>query len=497
MNMKRLLDTARRRPRDVAIVGLSCLLILLLCCTMIVRITYPFDLEWMEGAMVDHVHQVLEGKRLYGPPSLRFVPFIYPPVFTWLASSIALVLGPGYLALRLVSVAATAATMACIYCFVRREGAGWVESLMATGLYAGCYPLSGYYYDVGRVDASSVCFMLWAAFAVRFGRSVGSAMGAAALLIVAYHTKQTSILLALPLGAYLWWVERRRAFWFWGAWIALGLGTSVALDTVHQGWFGYYTHRVVGGHAIAWDQLLAVLRGEIVIPFALALGVACFPYLSRSAIGRKHARLYYALLTIGLLVIAGLGRIHTGGWINVLMPIHAGVAVVTGWGLFAAREHNESNPLILRFIYLLLGVQLIMMIWDPRPAIPTQADRQAGHAWLNHVRSIHGDVWTTHRGHLTFLAGKKRHAHMMAIQDVMRSTADFRGAKSRLAMEVNEALASDQFARMLMDNDDFWFMPSVQQHMVRDGDHWFSQPDVFWPRAGARLRPEIGYVPKR
>ena len=67
------------------------------------RVPYPFELEWMEGAMVDHVIRVLSGQNLFVPPTIDFAPFIYNPLFYYLAAIPSLVLGASHLALRLVS----------------------------------------------------------------------------------------------------------------------------------------------------------------------------------------------------------------------------------------------------------------------------------------------------------------------------------------------------------------------------------------------------------
>jgi hypothetical protein len=42
---------------------------------------YPYELEWMEGGMVDHVIRVLEGGSLYVAPTVDFVPFLYTPFY--------------------------------------------------------------------------------------------------------------------------------------------------------------------------------------------------------------------------------------------------------------------------------------------------------------------------------------------------------------------------------------------------------------------------------
>src|SRR4029450_9202057 len=71
------------------------------------RVGCPFDLEWMEGAMVDHVRFLLSHGTLYVPPSLEFVPFVYNPFYYVVSACVSLFTGDGYVALRLVSIVAS------------------------------------------------------------------------------------------------------------------------------------------------------------------------------------------------------------------------------------------------------------------------------------------------------------------------------------------------------------------------------------------------------
>ncbi|MBL8716184.1 MAG: hypothetical protein JNL79_09325, partial [Myxococcales bacterium] len=50
------------------------------------RLVYPFDLEWMEGGMVDQVRWILAGHKLYVKPSIDFVPFIYNPLYFYVSA---------------------------------------------------------------------------------------------------------------------------------------------------------------------------------------------------------------------------------------------------------------------------------------------------------------------------------------------------------------------------------------------------------------------------
>src|SRR5437899_11890330 len=71
------------------------------------RMRFPFELEWMEGGVLDHVRRILAGQPLYVAPSLRFTPFIYPPLYFELGAVVCRVLGPGFAQLRLLSFLAS------------------------------------------------------------------------------------------------------------------------------------------------------------------------------------------------------------------------------------------------------------------------------------------------------------------------------------------------------------------------------------------------------
>src|SRR5437867_9503324 len=75
----------------------------------LLRLRYPFELEWMEGADLGHVERLLRGQPLYGRPSLEFAPFIYPPLYFMAAAWVTKLIGLGFPALRLVSFVASLA----------------------------------------------------------------------------------------------------------------------------------------------------------------------------------------------------------------------------------------------------------------------------------------------------------------------------------------------------------------------------------------------------
>src|SRR5262245_18345694 len=68
------------------------------------RLGFPYEIEWMEGGIYEHVARVLEGKPLYVAPSLEFTPYIYTPLYYWVGAASVALFGPGLPALRAVSL---------------------------------------------------------------------------------------------------------------------------------------------------------------------------------------------------------------------------------------------------------------------------------------------------------------------------------------------------------------------------------------------------------
>ena len=50
------------------------------------RIDYPFDLEWIEGGLLDHAVRIQSGQPLYQAPDVDFVPSLYAPLYMRVAA---------------------------------------------------------------------------------------------------------------------------------------------------------------------------------------------------------------------------------------------------------------------------------------------------------------------------------------------------------------------------------------------------------------------------
>ena len=177
------------------------------------RLVHPFELEWMEGAMVEHVQRIAGGRRIYVEPSLEFVPFIYPAAYFYLSAVIAKVTGVGFVALRLVSILSSVGVLVILYRFIDRETGDRVAAMAAVALFAGTYPLGGSFLDIGRADALYLLLLFAAFYIFRFHQSLGAHVAGGLLVALAFHTKQSALVTAAPVMLAAATLRRPHEMW--------------------------------------------------------------------------------------------------------------------------------------------------------------------------------------------------------------------------------------------------------------------------------------------
>jgi hypothetical protein len=72
-----------------------------------IRLFYPYELEWIEGAKVDEMVKILEGRPIYGPPTIFFIPLSYTSLFFYLSANLMRIIGIGLIAPRSISIVST------------------------------------------------------------------------------------------------------------------------------------------------------------------------------------------------------------------------------------------------------------------------------------------------------------------------------------------------------------------------------------------------------
>ena len=119
----------------IILLALDCALCLFV---ILVRVRFPYELEWMTGSTLDHIERARAGQPIYAPPSADWIPFLYPPLYYGVAAAFA----KGFLGCRLLSILAAGLQMVCIRSLARALGAPRFWQAVAIGSSWPASPMS-------------------------------------------------------------------------------------------------------------------------------------------------------------------------------------------------------------------------------------------------------------------------------------------------------------------------------------------------------------------
>jgi 4-amino-4-deoxy-L-arabinose transferase-like glycosyltransferase len=462
----------------------------------LLRFRYPFELEWLEGLVLDHVRRVVSAEGIYVAPSLDFIPNMHTPLYYYVAAPLASLAGLGFAPLRLLSFAASVASLVLIGALVKRDTGAALPAIVAAGFFAGTFRASGAWFDLARVDSLSLAWCLGALYLLRFGTAVRSGVAAGALAALAFFTKQSALVVFLPvLGALL---VRRRAqgLAFGGTLAVLVAAGTLALHRLLGPWYLYYTFVLPSRHPVDrsmvlhyWVQDLGPTTG---IALALGLGVLWVRF-RRAAMDRA---LFDAAAVAGMLGSAWAVRAHKGAWNNDLMPAHAILAVLFGLALHASHSTPAGGARWRRWVPAAVAgaalIQLALLGYAPWRLVPSAEDREVGQRLVAALAALPGNVLVPCHGYLAQLAGRPGSAHAMPLSDVVTHDPE-RGAT--LAEEVRSVLAQKRYDTIVEDDTGFFFdvfREAVAANYALTGELFQGRrEDLFVPVTGFPTRPDL------
>ena len=383
-----------------------------------VRLPYPHELEWMEGALADHAWRVANGLPLYCEPGPEHVPFLYAPLLFWLGG-LGITLGfDGITALRLVATGFTFGSALLIGHWVRVESKRVLPGLVASGLFVAGYGWLAWWYDLARNDTLFVFWTLLTAYQLRHG-GPRRWLWAALLATVAVLAKQSALMWLPAIGVGALCHDWRNALRF-GAATALLLAAALgALHLGSDGWSTFYMFEMPRLHGIVGDRKLGFWT-EDALPLLPLLGLGLCGFVAQCRAGTARDALFLAALGSGGLMTSWLSRLHVGGFDNVLMYGFAGACVLGPIAATArARWLAIAGPLLLLAQFAWLG----HAAWTRGLAtlVPSAAHRQAHDELVAFVTAQPGPVWIPAHGHVGTRAGKGTGAHGQAIFDLLQA----------------------------------------------------------------------------
>ena len=469
----------------------------------IARIGYPFALEWLEGGSYTQVQRLLTGQPLYARPDISYVAMIYPPLYYYVSAVFARIMGLSYLPLRLVSLASALGALTVIYLICRREGTGRVPGLLASGLFAATYSLSGAWFDVARIDMLSVFLLLLSIWMLRV-QSLRAYVAAGILAALAALTKQTHLISVACISVFLLLSDRRKGPFFVFPFLAAFGLAFLLLNSLYAGWYQFFVFRLALGSgeyvtlspASSIQTALGFWGNSILLALPIVLLIIVAWLVSSWRTSRDRVTVFfYAAWAIGM-IGTSWSVVQVGGYKNDLIPAYAAISILFGLSLQTAQSQLALKPLYLSALLVACAIQFGLLRYPIAALIPTQADLSAGQDLIARVRSQPRDVYIPWHPDLALMAGKQPFASWSPMYQL---EGNFGGGdvheSARVKTQFSNAMAQQQFGLIILDQEVNWIWGHPERYYTTSYEPVFSNPNVFWPVTGWATRPTIIMAP--
>ena len=485
--------TGVHRYSDVPVVLATLGVVVLLVVTIAGRITFPYDLEWMEGGVLLHARRVLRGEGLYVTPTADFIPFIYPPLYHWVVAALGKVFGLSHAVGRAVSVAGTFSAAALAVAAARSEGVRWGLSIAAAGLYLSTFDETGAFFDLVRIDGLFMALTMGALVAGRrcWWRTAGI------LLTLAFATKHNAALFGLPMLIWAWRHHSRAEAITFAKWSVIPALTFTVLTQLFEGdgLFLTYLLGVPGVHPFHprrffWlsqkEELLALPATTAM--FAVWAGVW---WKGRKSTGPLSPGARYWLTNGALAVLlTAIMRGHHGGYMNVLMPALWTLSVA---GVVAAEKLRTHfrHPAVAWMLPLIIVGQLSQTVWSPDRYTTTDRDREAGDELVRVLSAEEGELLAPWSPWLLVQAGKEPGFHLIGLWDIDHKYGPLVDEVATVRTDVD---AHRWTAIVVMDERQ---MPPGVKQSYRRREPLLPGGPTLKPKTGWRIRPKNLWRPKK
>jgi hypothetical protein len=498
------------------------------------RLTYPFELEWIENEMVAHGMMLARGHWIYSAPATEFIAEIYPPGY-YLAIAVFFKLfnTVNFFIPRLISAAALVGILILLYRIMIKEGGARSIGLLVSGFFLSFYEIHGTWFDLARADMLLYVLLLLGCYVLAYGeRRFAAALGAALLLVAACYTKQTGIYFLPFIGLYLLFKDKKQCLIFSAATGGLLLTLFFLLQYTSDGWFGTY----VLFNPLRFNQVLLKPLSELQFRMLFEMRDKLIPEM-RYEIFYKLPVFFTMVLAFMLYRIVSVTKASTFSlWecTSLAAPLayftirpHPGserndFLCMTVWGcillglflirLIAAARRDDDNRIQIT-VYLLLTLQLCLQLYNPVLLVPTPQDEKKGIEFINLVKNMPGEVYIPYHTLYGYMAGKKPifnggayWSYQMLAKELFRPADLIEKIKNKYFSAIiiddkgylnakGERVVVDNVKLLLTANDELSTVVAENYTLARRIS--YSSDSEFRTVTGFQTRPELILEPKK
>ncbi len=261
------------------------------------RISYPFELEWMEGGQLMHAARLIEGKSIYVEPSTEFIPFFYTPGYPWVVGKLSPYFGGlSFVLGRSISVLSTIWICLLIFWSIFKELTAqnfqfrYAYSFLGILLYMALFRSNGAFYDIARPDSFFLALLFSAIFLIYFFDRMPYMILAGLLMSLAFLSKQTSSVYFPLLCLYLLWKNWKLAIVFALSAMLPTVLSVYLINSKTDGYFWKYIFEGHQGHLFYWKNILLQYWRDVlfIMPILLLLPWLWFYYWAQKTTFFKY-----------------------------------------------------------------------------------------------------------------------------------------------------------------------------------------------------------------
>ena len=460
------------------------------------RVAYPFDLDFIENAMLLQAWRTGAGLPVYRPPNGDFAPQVYMPLYTWLGSLLLRLTGPVMWPLRLLSLLSTLGTAVLLYLIGRRIQPDRAIALSGAALFLAGYKLTGGWYDLARVDALFVFWVMAGMGTAVYRHHTNRGLALAGLLLgLALLTKQNGLFLTAVVGVWLFWRARWRVWLFGAVFLLVTAVPLLLLEWVSGGWFSYYVVDIAYASPVEISRIWPVVRREVLgrmgFLVLMAGGTAVAHITQRQ--WRKLIDPPWLLFMGAALFVSVSGRSSVGGNLNNLIIGYALLCLAPALLAGALRPGKWRTALLAAAI---LG-QFALLTFPPLPYAPQQfrptaVMRQQGEQLTKYLAEVDGKVWVMLHPAYSLRAGKEAGVHIQTLWHARQ-----RGAQS-LPPDLVARIQNQEYAVIISDESPYFETEPALVNLLAQYYRAEPLPPEMSPPtlSGIQVRPLLIYTPR-
>lgn len=331
------------------------------------NLTFPLNLEVMEGNILQHVQRLANGQYIYVEPSADYVALDYNPLYYYIALPFTWLFGLKLSTLRLVAVLAGLGAVAVIYRAVVEETRSRWWGWMAVGLFAAAHWVMDNYLHTAHSDSWLLFLALLGTYAInRKSSRLWNIIGVLCL-VGAFWAKQHGAIFVIGGLLYLTWRDGIRRSLIYYA-IAFVLGAVIFLllgESLFGPAFHYFTWDVPRQWTALTEFGIVHFIRIIVVRYPVLMLASGWMVIWSALRQRRQINAWCFQLPFALLT-GFMGTLDIGSGSNVLVSMGTWLILVGVIGLHTAWTHGNF---IRRFHlhYVALALCFALFFYNYRP----------------------------------------------------------------------------------------------------------------------------------